>query len=422
MKPFMTADVVIIGGGAMGTSTAYQMAKAGLEVVLCEMRTLGSGATGRCGGMVTQCYGRENNIDKTAERLKFTRANVEMLKQFQQELDIDYEFRQNGGFDIATSEKELEEITRLVEIQRSQGDEEIQLLNKKETLERMPNVNPDIVFGSRYRASDGNLSPYKMCASFGQGAQKLGAKILTHTKVNRILIEDGKVLGVETDKGTILSKWVLNATNAWSKFLTKDTECVLPMREIACVTEAIGPVPSSQMEILLNGQFGFSATQTKSGNLVVGGPAHPRNRRAGYFDEETTIDEVKRLGGYVSRLFPKFKDIKIIRTWSGTMAFSPDAMPLVGKSALTEGLLIAAGFAAGIAQECTVGKIMTDLVTKGEVSLPIDMSVYDPGRFIGKTFTWPKVWDISILCDYVAARNKGLEKEYQIPYDLAQDA
>ena len=89
-------------------------------------------------------------------------------------------------------------------------------------------------------------------------------------------------------------------------------------------------------------------------------------------------------------------------------------MPLVGKSALTEGLLIAAGFAAGIAQECTVGKIMTDLVTKGEVSLPIDMSVYDPGRFIGKTFTWPKVWDISILCDYVAARNKGLEKEYQI--------
>ena len=97
----MTADIVIVGGGAMGTSTAYQMAKAGLDVVLCEMRNLASGATGRCGGMVVHCYGRETNIDKAGERLKFTRANTEMLKEFQRELEIDYKFRQVGCLDIA---------------------------------------------------------------------------------------------------------------------------------------------------------------------------------------------------------------------------------------------------------------------------------------------------------------------------------
>lgn len=414
----MTADIVIVGGGAMGTSTAYQMAKAGVDVVLCEMRTIGSGASGRCGGMVVHCYGRENNIDKTAERLKFTRANTEMLKQFQQELDIDFEFRHVGCLDIATSEEEFEFLKELIAIQRSQGDDEIQLLDKEDTIACMPTLNRDLVFGSRYRPSDGNLAPYKMCAAFAQGAQKYGARILTYTKVEKILIENDRVIGVQTDKGRILSKWVLNATNAWSKFLGKETECVLPVREIACVTEAIGPVPPQSFEMLLNGEFAYGGTQTKTGNLTIGGPAHPRDKRIGYYNEVITIDEVKRLANYLVNIFPRLKDLKIIRAWTGTMGFSPDAMPLIGKSSLAEGLLIAAGFAAGISQECTVGKIMTDIVTKGEVTLPINMSLYDPGRFVGKTFTWPDPYDLSIVCDYTALRNKGKEKDYKIPYDL----
>lgn len=419
LKPLMTADVVIVGGGVMGTSTAYQMAKKGLDVVLCEMRNLASGASGRCGGMITHCYGRELNIELSGERLKFTRANTEMLKQFQQELDIDYEFRQIGSLDVATTEEELEVITRLVEIQRGQGDDEITLLDKKDTLAYMPTLNPDIVFGSRYRASDGNLAPYKLCASLAKGAKKLGAKVLTHTKVNKILSENGRVTGVETDKGTILSKWVLNATNAWSQFLSEEARVILPVREIACVTEAIGPVPPLSLEILLNGEFAYGATQTKSGNLTVGGPAHPRNRRVGYYDESVTIDEAKRLGGYLTSMFPKLKDLKIIRMWTGIQAFAPDGLPMIGKSVLTEGLLIAAGFAAGIAQECTVGRMITDLVTGGRVQMDFDASIYEPGRFAGKTFTWPEVYDLSILHGYLEAQHKG--QEYEIPYNLTAE-
>jgi len=417
----MTTDVVIIGGGAMGTATAFQMAKAGLDVVLCEMRTLGSGASGRCGGMVVHCYGREVNIDKTGERLKFQRANTEMLKEFQQELEIDYEFRQVGCLDIASSDAEAQEISDLIDIQRSQGDYEIELLDKKDTLAIMPTLNPDLVFASRWRPSDGNLAPYKMCAAFAWGAKKHGAKILTHTKVNKILIENDRVLGVETDKGVILGKWVLNATNAWSKFLSKETECVLPVREIACVTEAIGPSPAMSFEMLLDGEFSYGGTQTASGNLTIGGPAHPRDRRLGYYNEVTSINEVQRLGHYLTKIFPKQKNLSIIRAWTGTMGFAPDGIPLVGRSSLTEGLLIAAGFAAGISQECTVGKIMTELVTKGEISLDIDMSMYDPGRFNGMSFEWPDPYDLSILHDYLGAKKRGTEKEYRVPYDLTSE-
>ena len=421
MKNVKSADVVIIGGGAMGSATAFQLSKAGLDVVLCEMRTLASGATGRCGGMVVHCYGRENNIDKTDQRLRFTRENTRMLKEFQQELDIDFEFRHIGCLDIAVNEQEFQELEDLIKTQRSQGDDEILLLNKKETLECMPTLNEKHVFGSRYRPSDGNLAPYKMVHAFARGSQKHGAKIYTHTKVEKILIENNKVKGVLTNNGPIYSKWVINCANAWAKYLCKETECVLPVREIACATEAIGPVPPQSFEMLLNGEFAYGGTQTKTGNLTIGGPAHPREKRIGYYNEVITYDEVKRLGYYLSEIFPSLKDLKIIRAWTGTMGFAPDAMPLIGKSSLTEGLLIAAGFAAGISQECTVGKIMTDLITTDEVSLDIDMSLYDPGRFLGQTFEWPDPYDLSILHDYLAAKRHGRAKEYKIPYDLTAE-
>lgn len=422
MSNVMTADVIIIGGGVMGTTTAYEMSKAGLDVVLCEMRNLGSGASGRCGGMVCHCYGRENNIDKAAERLKFTRYNTKMLIEYQKELDIDYQFRRLGLLDVWTSEADAEEGIRLCELERAQGNDDVRALDKKEALHMMPTLNPDLVFGARTRSEDGNLAPYKLCAAFGQGAQKLGARIMTHTKVNRVLIENDRVVGVETDKGTILGKWVLNATNGWSKFLSEETKCVIPVREVACATEAIGLVPGQPFEMLFNGQFAYGGTQTANGNVTIGGPAHPRDKRLGYFNETIYMDEVRRLGGYLTNIFPRLQDLKIIRAWVGTMGFAPDGMPLIGKSRLTEGLLIAAGFAAGISQECTVARIMTDLVTTGKVSLDIDMSVYDPGRFLDKPpVKWPEPYDLSIAHDYCAAMRHGTQDSYQIPYDLTAD-
>jgi sarcosine oxidase subunit beta len=418
MSGKMTADVVVIGGGAMGSATAYQLSKAGLGVVLCEMRTLASGATGRCGGMIVHCYGREINIEKTAERLKFTRLNTQMLKAYQQELDIDYHVRHVGCLDIAASEAEFEELKGLIAIQRAQGDDEIVLLDKHETIDCMPTLNKDIVFGSRYRPSDGNLSPYKMVHAFARGAQKHGATIMTHTRVEKILTENDRVTGVLTEKGPIYASWVINCTNAWAKFLGRETECVLPVREVACVTESIGPVPAQSFEMLLNGEFAYGGTQTATGNLTIGGPAHPRDSRLGYYNEVITFDEVKRLATYLTTIFPKLRDLKMIRAWTGTMGFAPDAMPLIGRSTLTEGLLIAAGFAAGISQECTVGKIMTDIITTGEVSLDIDMSLYDPGRFLGQKIQWPEPYDLSILHDYLTAKRHGREKQYQVPYDL----
>ena len=96
LKVIDKADVVVVGGGAVGTSAAYHLSKRGKKVILCEMRNIASGATGRCGGMVVHCYGRDVNIDKTDYRLMFTRANTEIMKEYQKSFEIDFEFRQVG--------------------------------------------------------------------------------------------------------------------------------------------------------------------------------------------------------------------------------------------------------------------------------------------------------------------------------------
>ncbi|MGI6118414.1 MAG: NAD(P)/FAD-dependent oxidoreductase [Bilifractor sp.] len=424
-KPIKSADIVIIGGGVMGTATAYELTKAGMDVVLCEMRNLGSGASGRCGGMICHCYGRENNLDKATERLKITRYNTKMLQKTQEELDIDYHVRITGLLDVWINEKEAEEGKRLYELERSQGlttDHDIKLLDKKETLSVMPTLNPDLVVGSRFRPEDGNLSPYQLCASLGFGAQKKGATIMTHTKVNKIVVEKGRICGVETDKGYIACKWVMNATNGWAAQFGEETKMITPIRECACVTEAIGPVPPMPFEMQYNGQFAYGGTQTAAGNLTIGGPAHPRDKRIGFYNETIYMDEVRRLAGYVSGIFPRLKNLKMIRAWIGTMGFTPDAQPIVGKSTLVEGYLIAAGFVAGISWPFSTARIMKELIEYGEVKWDIDMSLYDPGRFLNNekyaSFKWPYPRDIGISGDYSWAFKQGKADNFKIPYDL----
>ncbi|MCK5569437.1 MAG: FAD-binding oxidoreductase, partial [Spirochaetes bacterium] len=128
------ADVVVIGGGAVGTAAVYHLSLRGKKVILCEARNIASGATGRCGGMVVHCYGRDVNIDKTDYRLLFTRTNTEIMKEYQKTFEIDFHLRQIGCLDIAISEKEYDDLERLVKIQQSLSDDGIELLDKRETL------------------------------------------------------------------------------------------------------------------------------------------------------------------------------------------------------------------------------------------------------------------------------------------------
>jgi glycine/D-amino acid oxidase-like deaminating enzyme len=393
------ADVVVVGGGAVGTSAAYHLAKRGKKVTLCEARNVASGATGRCGGMVVHCYGRDVNIEKTDYRLMFTRANTEIMKEYQKSFEVDFEFRQVGCLDIAVSEKEFDDLKRLLKIQRGRGDDEIKLLDLRETLEVMPNLNPNLIFGSRLRPSDGNLNPFFLAKAQALEARKLGAEILLHTPVEEIVTQNGWVAGVRVGEGVIEAEWVVNATNGWASRLTDGIE-VIPVRELAMVTERLPTLPPQPFEMLCFGDFAYGATQTLSGNYNLGGPGPARPPDYDYYDERIFADEVLRVMSYTPEIFPALREVSVIRSWVGTMGFTPDAMPSIGEMPGVKGLFVAAGFADGMAWAAITGKLASEHICDGRVSLPIEPM--NPGRFIGKPkVKWPQPYDLTVCHDFL---------------------
>ena len=398
-KVLKKADVVVIGGGAAGTSAAYHLSLKGKKVILCEMGNIASGATGRCGGMVVHCYGRDLNIDKTDYRLMFTRANTEIMKQYQKTFEIDFEFRQVGCLDIAISEEEFEDLKRLVKIQSSLGDDEIELLDKKETLEAMHNLNPDLIFGSRLRGSDGNLNPFLLARAQAVEAQKLGAEILTHTRVDEIVVSNNEVQGVRINDTIIEAEYAVNAANGWASLLTEGTE-VIPVRELAMVTESLPELPSQPFEMLCLGDFAYGATQTASGNYNLGGPGPARPPDYDYFDERIYPDEILRVMSYITVIFPALSEVAVIRSWVGAMGFTPDGMPSIGPMPGIKGLFLTAGYPAGMSWAAVSGKLAAEYICDKETSLPIDRM--DPGRFIGKSkIKWPQPYDLTVCHDFL---------------------
>ena len=407
MRVPRATEVAIIGGGAVGCSIAYHLAKEGVDVTLFESGNLASGATGRCGGMVVQLYGRELNIDKARERLHLTQLNTRRLLELRNEIG-DFEYRQMGSLDIAVSEEEWNSLEDLVKIQQKLGDKEIKLLDEEQTRELMPIFEEGVVFGSRYRPSDGNLEPFKLTHYLANAAKKYGATIYTNVKVEKILEKDEKIIGVKSHGGVTKTKWVENATNAWASQLTSEVE-IIPVRETAMVTEPLPQFSSCPFEGRVNGEFAYGSTQTKSGNLLIGGPGKPTGEPGNYNYYDTTIrlSEVKRCAEYLSQLFPSLKHVSVIRAWAGTMAFTPDGIPFIGPVLNKEGLLIAAGFADGMADAAAVGKLITEYITEGKFK-SIPMEIFDPGRHCPK-IDWPHPYVHESLHEFLAKKYKNLE-------------
>ncbi len=402
------ADVVVIGGGAVGTAAAYHLSAGGKKVILCEMKNIASGATGRCGGMVVHCYGRDLNIEKADYRLKFTRANTEIMKEYKSTFEIDFELRHVGLLDVAINEKESEELKRLTNIQKSLGDDEIRYLDKKETLDIMPNLNPNLVFGSRWRPSDGNLNPFLLARSQAWEAQKLGAKIMTNIEVKEVIIKNDVVAGVQLEDGVIEAEWVVNAANGWASLLTEDID-IVPVRELAMVTERLPELPAMSFEMLCFGEFAYGATQTATGNYNLGGPGPPAPPKYDYYDENITAEEVIKVMSYIGEIFPTLKEVSVIRSWVGTMAFTPDGMPSIGPMPGIKGLFITAGYPDGMSWAAVSGKIASEYICKGKSSMPIEN--LDPGRFIGKEkVIWPQPYDLTVCHEHLTSLKYGGSK------------
>ncbi len=200
-----TADVVIIGGGCMGASAAYHLAKEGItDVVIVEREPfLAMGSTGRNAGGVRHQFSTEANIKLSIE-------SIRLFESFAEAVGYEIDFYQDGYLFLLSNEKDLEGFERNVDLQRRLGVE-VDLIRPEEAAELAPGLNVEGIVGATFCARDGIADPNGVTMGFAKAAQAAGAQIYRETEATGIRLEAGRVTGLETTRGFISTGAVVNA-------------------------------------------------------------------------------------------------------------------------------------------------------------------------------------------------------------------
>ncbi|MBP8164894.1 MAG: FAD-binding oxidoreductase, partial [Anaerolineales bacterium] len=227
MSEFPTqAQVVIIGGGVGGCSIAYHLTLMGWkDVVILEKHELTSGSTWHSAGLVGQ-------MRSDANLTRMMHYSTDLYRKLKAETGVDTSWREVGGIRLACSAERMEETKRLVGMARSFGVP-MELITPKEAQDKFPLMSLDGVLGAAYTPNDGSIDPTGLTNALAAGAKNRGAKIFTNTSVTAINLKDGRVSEVVTDKGTIKTEIVVNASGMWGREIGKMVGLNLPVVPMA---------------------------------------------------------------------------------------------------------------------------------------------------------------------------------------------
>jgi glycine/D-amino acid oxidase-like deaminating enzyme len=374
------ADIVIIGGGVMGTSIAYHLVKeGGGKVVLLERQGIGNGTTGRSGAIVRQHYSNEFSI-----RMAMRGLNV--FQHFDALVGGDCGFTATGMI-VMIDEQGADALRANVQMQQEQGVETC-LLEPGEIAEVAPGYSGEGVALACYEPDAGVADPMATTACFAQRARDYGASIFEGVPVTRILTHGERVTGVETARGETTAPVVVLAANVWSAGLAAPLGIALP------ITATRHPMLALRRPNDYGGRTGMHAVgldltreiylRPDSGGMTLIGssenvfaPSDPDSYAQGLSEAEIAYLHA-RAGGTIpalARAVPR-------GGWAGIYDDTPDFHPILDRLAPYEGLYCAAGFSGhGFKLSPAVGQWMAQFIMTGEK--PEDMRHFAFDRFAG---------------------------------------
>ena len=367
-----TASVVIVGGGISGCAIAYTLAKKGVkDIVVIERDYLSSGATGRCGAGVRMQWGTEMNC-------KLAKYSIDFFETANEELQYEYdiEFKQGGYLIVASTEKEVNQFKKNIALQNSLGIPS-RLLTPKEAKEIVPHMDETKIIAATFNPKDGHLNPFHTTQAYANAAVRLGVEIMKYTTVTGIKVENGKVVGVQTDKGYISTPVVVNAAGGYSQLISKMVGIDLPVyseRHQILVTEPVAPM---QGPMFMSFSLNIYCQQTPHGSFIMGrGDANePRDLRitsSWHFMEE--------MAKTCTELLPPLKELRVVRQWSGLYNISPDRQPIYGPVKEVEGFYLACGYSGhGFMFGPVTGVVMAEAILGETPTIPVHM--LDKDRF-----------------------------------------
>ena len=359
----LESEVVIIGGGIPGTAAAYFLAEAGKDVILLDKSEIGCEASGRNGGGVRQ-QGRD------PAELPFAMASVKIWETLEQRLGMDLEYRQWGNIYMAADEQSLEGLRETGERERASGLP-VEMVDHRQ-IEELTGVRVSGVIGGKYNPTDGHANPMLVTKAFGAAAVRAGARIFQNTPVTAMRAKNGEIEAVLTEEMEIRTRTAVLAAGPWSVDLARTVDIEIPMKPIRSqllVTERV-PKPFPQFLSLVD--HGTYWRPTVSGNIHIGDASTLDTGRI-TFDKRSSETIIEHMAKVTARVFPDLAGVKVVRSWAGTNDGTPDMVAILGPCAKVKGLIIATGYSGhGFCLGPISGKVISDLITRGESPLPLD--------------------------------------------------
>jgi sarcosine oxidase subunit beta len=373
-----TTDVVIIGGGIMGTATAYQLAKRGIDVLLLEKSFLGAGSTGRTVGVIRQHY----SLELTARMML---RSLQTWQAFDEVIGGDAGFVRTGGIFLAGHQGKVA-MEATVSLQQSVGIR-VELLNMDAMREISPYLDTDDFGAAAFEPDSGYADGSLACTAYASRARDLGATIKQGIEVTGIRINNGKIAGVDTTEGTVDAPVVVNTAGPWGMRLAKMVGIEVPAEAsrhqiISFVQpKAFTPPDHPLLYDFVNGY----AVRSETGGLTVGTSIEDHASdvvlNPDVYNTEIERPFIEKMVERTVRRIPAFERGAVQGGWAGLYTVTPDWQPVIDHLEAVPGFVFGLGFSgSGFKMAPVVSEMLADLAT-GQNACPIDSSPFRLSRF-----------------------------------------
>jgi len=390
MEKIMESEVVVVGGGVIGSSVAYYLSKKGVNVTLLEKRGICLGTSGSCDGFCFVQSKKPGLISKLA---------LESFNEFERlckELPHPIYYKRSGGLVLIENSFEEKIMEEFVKRQREHGID-VKIIDIEKAKEFCPLIADDLV-GATYSPLDGQVNPLHLNIAFLEGIKQNGGQVLFKTEVEKIIVENKSIKEIRTINNIrIRTGVVVNAAGVESPVIGEMVGVKIPVRPKRgqiLVTEKLPPlvkVPimdAKYIAVKLNPDVlknvdeklkklgvGLIVEQTEAGTILLGS-----TRELVGYNKNVTFEGMKSIAKNVLRYLPKLGQFNIIRAFAGLRPSTPDGYPIIGSTKKVEGFIVATGHEGdGIALSPITGRLVSEIITEGKSSIPIDK--LSPDRF-----------------------------------------
>jgi sarcosine oxidase subunit beta len=365
-----TAEVIIVGGGIVGSAIAFYLEKLGMkDVVIIEKdRFIGAGATAKCAGGIRAQFSSEVNI-------KISLMSENLLESFQEETGEEGIFDQCGYLFMVSTDEQEDIFRKNLELQKA-NDVPVEWLSPEDIREFVPNVKLDDILGGTFCHKDGIGDPHVFTHGYANAARKLGATIELETEVTGVTVEGGKIAGVSTNKGDISGRILIDAAGPAAALIGKMTGIELPIEPIKRQISTTSPLGwlDHRFPMVVDVSSGLYCHR-ESGGLLLGW-ADP-NTQPG-FDESLDPDYTDEIIMKAMDRIPILEEAGIATSWAGLYSVTPDHKAILGAIEGVEGFIVAAGFSGhGFMHAPAVGKLMAELIVDGKPSIDLSPLAFE---------------------------------------------